>query len=512
VFRWLWLAVLASNIGTWMQTVGAQWLLVGLPNAATLVALVQTADTLPDVLLAFPAGALADAFDRRRLLIILQLIQVVIGVALTALTISGHINPPLLLAFTFALGGASAMALPPYQALIPELVPRDQLAAASALGGISINLARAVGPAIAGLLIARVGVGAVFALNTATFLILIAVLMVWRRPIEAAAQAPERFLPALRAGARYVRYSPVVRRILLRLALFVAPATAVWALLPLVAHQLLGLGAEGYGLLLGALGGGAVAGAIALPRVTARLSANGMLGVASIAYAVAMAVLVLTRHPVAAFLILIPAGAAWVVVIASVNAMVQLFLPGWVRGRGLAAYQIVLFGSQAVAAIAWGLVASRSGLVTTFLLAAGILLAGAATIVRWPLHDVRGLDRDATRPWPEPTLGIDPDPDTGPVLVTNTYTIAANVEEKFLEAIRALRLSRLQTGAIRWELYRDGAAPNRFVEAYTVPSWEEHLRQHHGRLTGADVAIEQEVDRLSDPPPQVAHFFPAIPV
>ena len=210
-----------------MQTVGAQWLLVGLPNAATLVALVQTADTLPDVLLAFPAGALADAFDRRRLLIILQLVQVVIGTALTALTISGHMNPPLLLAFTFALGGASAMALPPYQALIPELVPRDQLAAASALGGISINLARAVGPAIAGLLIARVGVGAVFALNTATFLILIAVLTVWRRPIEAAGQAPERFLPALRAGARYVKYSPVVRRILLRLALFVVPATAV---------------------------------------------------------------------------------------------------------------------------------------------------------------------------------------------------------------------------------------------------------------------------------------------
>ena len=267
-----------------------------------------------------------------------------------------------------------------------------------ALGGISINLARAVGPAIAGLLIARVGVGAVFALNTATFLILIAVLMVWRRPIEAAAQSPERFLPALRAGARYVRYSPVVRRILLRLALFVVPATAVWALLPLVAKQLLGLGAGGYGLLLGALGGGAVAGALALPRVTARLSGNRMLTVASIAYAVAMGVLVLTRHPVAAFLILIPAGAAWVVVIANVNAMVQLFLPGWVRGRGLAAYQIVLFGSQAVAATAWGLVASRSGLVTTFLSAAGVLLAGAATIILWPLHDVRGLNRDATRP------------------------------------------------------------------------------------------------------------------
>ena len=195
IFRLLWLAVLMSNIGTWMQTVGAQWLLVGLPGAATLVALVQTADTLPDVLLAFPAGALADAFDRRRLLIILQLLQVAIGTGLTALTLTGHMTPALLLAFTFALGGASAMSVPPYQALIPELVPREQLASASALGAISINLARAIGPALAGLLIARVGVGVVFGINTAAFLLLIGVLLVWRHPIAAAAQAPERFFP-----------------------------------------------------------------------------------------------------------------------------------------------------------------------------------------------------------------------------------------------------------------------------------------------------------------------------
>jgi MFS family permease len=511
VFRMLWLAVLAGNIGTWMQTVGAQWLLVGLPNAATLVALVQTADTLPDVFLALPAGALADAFDRRRLLIGLQWFQVVVGVALTALTISGHMTPPLLLIFTFALGAGSAMALPPYQALIPELVPRDQLAAASALGGISVNLARAIGPAIAGLLIAQVGVGAVFALNTATFLLLILVLTVWRRPIEDAGQSPERFIPALRAGGRYIRYSPVTRRILFRLALFVIPATAIWALLPLVASDRLGLGAGGYGLLLGALGGGALVGAYTLPRLRARLSSNRMILVASVAYAMAMVVLVLVRNPVVVFLALIPAGAAWVVVLANVNALVQLFLPGWVRARGLAGYQIVLFGSQAVAALIWGLVAGHSGLVTTFLLAATALLASAATIHRWPLLDVDGLDRDPSVPWPEPSLVIDPEPDVGPVLVTNTYTVAPNVEEQFLKAMRPLRLSRLRTGAIRWGLYRDGAMPNRFVETYIVLSWEEHLRQHHGRLTGADTAIEQQVDALSDPPPQVAHLFPANP-
>jgi len=501
--------VLMSNIGTWMQTVGAQWFLVGLPGAATLVALVQTADTLPDVLLAFPAGALADAFDRRRLLIILQLLQVAIGTGLTALTLTGHMTPALLLAFTFALGGASAMTLPPYQALIPELVPREQLPSASALGAISINLARAIGPALAGLLIARVGVGVVFGINTAAFLLLIGVLLVWRRPIEAAAQAPERFLPALRAGGRYVRYSPITRRILLRLGLFIGPATAVWALLPLVATRLLHLGPGGYGLLLGALGGGAVAGALLLPRFSSNLTPNRLLAAGSAVYAGAMAVLVLVRHPLPAFLVLLPAGAAWVVVISSMNAMIQLFLPGWVRARGLAAYQIVLFGSQAAAALMWGLLAGSVGLVIAFLLAAGLLLLTAVSLRLWPLYDISGLNRDASQPWPEPQLGMEPEEDIGPVLVATTYTVAPERQERFLQAMRDLRLSRLRTGAIRWELYRDGAFPNRFVEEYTVPSWEEHLRQHHGRLTGADVDIEARVDELADAPPQSAHLFPA---
>ncbi|MFL5462311.1 MAG: MFS transporter [Gemmatimonadales bacterium] len=509
IFRLLWLAVLISNIGTWMQTVGAQWLLVGLPGAATLVALVQTADTLPDVLLAFPAGALADAFDRRRLLIILQLLQVAIGAGLTALTLTGHMTPALLLAFTLALGGASAMTVPPYEALIPELVPREQLPSASALGAISINLARAIGPAIAGLLIARVGVGVVFGINTAAFLLLIGVLLVWRRPIEAAAQAPERFLPALRAGGRYVRYSPITRRILLRLGLFIGPATAVWALLPLVATRLLHLGSGGYGLLLGALGCGAVAGALLLPRFSSALTPNRMLAAGSAVYAGAMAVLVLVRHPLPAFLVLLPAGAAWVVIISSMNAMIQLFLPGWVRARGLAAYQIVLFGSQAAAALVWGLVAGLAGLVVAFLLAAGLLLLTAASLRLWPLYDVTGLNRDPSRPWPEPHLGMEPEEDIGPVLVATTYTVAPERQERFLQAMRDLRLSRLRTGAIRWELYRDGAFPNRFVEEYTVPSWEEHLRQHHGRLTGADAEIEARVDELADGPPQSAHLFPA---
>ena len=509
MFRSFWLAGLASNIGTWMQTVGAQWLLAGVPNPAALVALVQTADTLPDVLLAFPAGALADVFDRRRLLIALQLLQVTVGGTLTLLAFKGLLNPALLLAFTFALGATSAMTVPPYEAIVPELVPRDQLPAAAGLSSISLNLGRAVGPALAGVVIARVGVNVLFAVNTASFLLLIGVLVVWRRPIAAAAQAPERFLPALRAGGRYIRHSPPVRRMLLRLGLFVAPATAVWALLPLVARQLLHLGADGYGLLLGALGGGAIAGALMLPRVWSRISPNVTLAASGVTFAAATALLVVTRRPLVAFLVLVPAGAAWVTVIAGTNAMIQTFMPAWVRARGLAAFQIVVFGSQAVAALLWGLVADRNGLTLTFLVAAGFLLLTTASIIPWPLYDVRGLDRETRMPWPEPTLGITPGLEAGPVLVTNIYTVAPEVEQQFLEAMGALRLSRLRTGAFRWEFYRDGAMPQQFLELYTVSSWDEHLRQHHDRLTGTDVDIEERVRRLSVPPPQAAHLFPA---
>jgi MFS family permease len=508
VYRLLWLAVLASKAGTWMQTVGAQWLLVDLPHAATLVALVQTADTLPDLLLALPGGALADIFDRRRFLIGLQWFQIAVGAALTALTLAGQMTPPLLLGFTFLLGAAGAIETPAYQALIPELVPRHQIGAAAALGAVNVNIARAVGPALAGFLIAKLGVAWVFALNTVSFLFLPLVLLGWRRQILAAPEDPERFLPALRAGGRYVRHDPVTRRILLRLGLFVAPATAVWALLPLLATRRLGMGAGGYGLLLGALGGGAILGALVLPRLRAWLQANPLLLAATLAYAFASVVLVLIRSPVLAFVALLPAGAAWMTVISTSNAEVQLFLPEWVRARGLATYQMVLFGSQALGAVAWGLLAQYAGLSTAFLIAGAVLFAGAATLRLWPLIDTRGLDRAPSMHWPEPNLTFEPAPET-PVSVATFYTVAPEREAQFIEAMQEVRLSRLRTGAVGWRLYREGETARVFIEAYWVATWEEHLRQHHGRLTGADAVADRAARAFSDPKPWSRHWFPA---
>jgi MFS family permease len=330
----MWIAVLVSNVGTWMQTVGAQWLLVHLPHAALLVALVQTADYLPDILFGLVGGALADVFDRRRLLIAVQLSMACIGVALTVLTFAGQMPPALLLAFTFALGCSSVFTNPAYQSLVPELVPRQQLRSASALGSISINLARLIGPALAGILIARIAVSAVFGLNALTYLFFGVVVLAWRSPDGTTPELPERFISAMRTGSRYILNAPVVQRILLRSTLFLIPASVLWALLPLVATQQLGLGADGYGLLLGALGAGAVAGALLLPRFRSRLSSNLLIGAASAVYALVLILIVLVPNRILAMIVLLPAGAAWIAVLSDINAELQLFLPAWVRARG----------------------------------------------------------------------------------------------------------------------------------------------------------------------------------
>jgi MFS family permease len=508
VFRWLWLALLASNIGTWMQTVGAQWMLVDAPNAATLVALVQTASMLPIVVLALPSGALADTFDRRRLLLAVQVGQFVVGAVLAALTFADRMPPPLLLTLTFALGAGQALTLPAWQALIPELVPRHELASASALGAISMNLARAVGPAIAGVLIAQAGIGWVFALNALSFLVFAAVLLRWRRPADDE-DTPERFGAAVRAGGRYVRHSFVVRRILLRAALFLVPGSALWALLPIVASRRLGLGASGYGLLLGALGVGAVAGALVLPRVRSRLSNNQLLFAAGIVFGAVLLIVGLVRRPVVVTLALVPAGGAWVTVLSSINAAMQLWLPNWVRARGLSIYQIVFAGGQGFGALAWGALAEATSVVTAHV-AAGVLMILGAVTVRWlPLRETAGMSRESAAYWPEPHLEIEAEPDAGPVLVTVRYRVPAEHADAFVAAMEGVRRSRMRTGAMRWGLFREGESADHFVEVYQVPSWDEHLRQHGGRLTGRDEEIERHAREFVDGPPEVAHLLPA---
>ena len=261
--------MLVTNIGNWMETVGAQWLIVSQPNSSFLVALVQTADTLPVMLLALPAGVLADVFDRRLLLLVTQLAVAAIAIAETALTATGLITPILLLVITFMNGLGSGITAPAWQAMIPDIVERRDLRSAAVLSSVSVNLGRAIGPALAGVLIGFVGVAPVFGINAASVVIFCAVLFWVRLPSQPSSFARERFIPALQAGRSYVRWSPYTRVVLIRAALFLLPAIALWALLPLVATQLLHLEAAGYGLLLAALGAGAIIGVGLLGRAPA---------------------------------------------------------------------------------------------------------------------------------------------------------------------------------------------------------------------------------------------------
>ncbi|MEV0492224.1 MFS transporter [Streptomyces atratus] len=510
VFRALWIAQLVSNIGSWMQTVGAQWLLIG--HDAALVTLVQTASSLPVVLLALPSGVLADRFDRRTVLLTAQFAMLAASTTLSVLAFADTLTPALLLGLTFLLGCGTALMGPAWQAIQPELVERSQLGQAAALGAVNMNLARALGPALGGAVVAAAGAGWVFAFNAASYLGTAAVLAWWRRPgAEPPTAQGEKLLTALQAGRRYVWNAPGVRRVLLRTVLFIPGGGALWSLLPLVASRSLDLGSGGYGVLLGAVGAGAVGGAFALPAIRRALGVNGTLAAGALVFAGVLAVLATVRVPWLAAVVLLPAGLAWIGVLSTLNAAVQARLPGWVRARGLAVYLLVFQGGQALAAPVWGALADGLGLTVALLAGSGLLLLGAVSVRRWPLHGTDGIDPSPSDHWPVPPLVFEPGPADGPVLVSVVYRIAAANRAAFIDCMDHVARSRRRTGALTWGLYQDGSDPGRFVENYLVASWSEHLAQHHSRLTATDRRHEERARRLlvEGTAPEVTHAFDA---
>ena len=511
VFRALWIAQATSFLGTWMQTVGAQWFLTERSASATEVAAVQTATSLPVLLLALPSGVLADLVDRRRVLIGSTVAAMLVAVALTGLTAADRLSSAGLLGLTALLGVTSALTIPAWQATQPELVPRAELPAAAALNGISMNIARAIGPAAGGLIVAAGGPAWVFGLNAVSFLAVAGVVAGRLRPADPVRREAERLGAAMRAGLSYVRFAPVLRRILLRAGLWALPATALWALLPVVAADRLRLGSGGYGLLLGSLGLGAIGGALLLGRVDLRRRPNRLIGGCSLLYAAAMVVLALTRWPVLAFVVLLAAGACWLAVLSTLNALAQLVLPRWVRARALATYTVVFFGGQAVGGVLWGAVADLTSVPAALLAAAVVLALTGVTVVRLGLHDVSHLDPSPSTHWPEPQLALDPDPDAGPVLVLSEWTVSPERAGDFVAAMSRVARVRQRTGGRQWSLFQDGARPDRFVESYLVPSWAEHLRQHEERLTVTDARNEAAARKLASAPPTVSHLFVPAP-
>ena len=508
VYRALWIAQFVSNLGTWMQTVGAQWMLVDDPRASVLVPLVQTATTLPIMLLALPSGVLADLIDRRRLLIAAQSATAAGVGILASLTSSGLTTPAVLLTLLFLIGCGQALTAPAWQALQPDLVPREQIPAAAALGSISMNGARAIGPAVAGALVSLSGPTLVFTLNALSFLGIVVVLFAWRKPTAEHLLPAERPLAALSAGGRFIRSAPIIRRILLRAVLFIAPGSALWGLLAVIAKDQLGQSSSGYGLLLGALGLGAVLGAFVLSRLSAALSQNALLVTAAVGFASATLVLALVRNVALVLVALVIGGTAWLLALATLNASMQLSLPAWVRARGLSVYQLVFMAGQAIGSLFWGLLAGATSSVTALLVSAALMLTCALSAYWWPLHARTGsLDLTPSAHWPEPDLVFEPEPLDGPVVVLTSYRVDPDEEQEFLTAMAVLSRSRQRTGASQWQLFRNAERESTFVEAFVVRSWAEHMHQHRTRLTGDDLLIEQAVARFVQGEPRPQHLI-----
>jgi MFS family permease len=507
-FRAAWTALAGTQLVVWMNTVGAVTVIAALSDSPTLIALVQTANSVPAVLLALVMGSMADIVDRRRFAIASQSWMLLSVAALAALTLGDAITPGLALGLTFALGAGMATTFVIYQALTQDFVPRDELLSAVALNGVAINLARAAGPALAGLIIAAMSAGALFAVEAGLLVAVVGLVAFRVRPPGPARASGERFAPAVRAGLRFVRFSPPVRTVLLRGAAFSVSASALWALLPVAALGRLGLSESSFGLLMGCVGTGAILGASMLPRLRRRFAFDRMIALASLGLAGGLIALAYVPWAELVAVTLVLTGACWLTVLSSLNSSAQRVAPRWVRARTLAAFQLVMQGGLAAGSLTWGLVTGAADVETALTIAAAGLVAGVVLARRWPLGATEVRDLSPAGVWSDPHVDIEPRPDDGPVLVTVEYEIDPADAERFLAAMEDVGRIRRRDGAFRWNLYADLERPGQYLETFVVDSWSEHLRQH-GRLTVADL----ELTRLArsfhrgEEPPAVRHLL-----
>jgi MFS family permease len=507
LFAVIWTATVLGNVGTFMRDVSSSWLVTELSASPAAVAMIQAAGTLPVFLLAIPAGVLSDILDRRRFLLAIQIMLGAVSSLLAVLAWTGSVTVESLVVLTFLGGVGAALATPAWQAITPELVPRSDLKGAIALNSLGINIARSIGPALGGFLLAGFGAAAVYGLDVMTYILVGGALLWWRRESDADDGLREHFGGALRAGLRYARASHDLHRILWRAVLFFAFASAVWALLPIVARQEIGGGPSFYGLMLGSVGAGAILGAVLLPRVRTRLGQDRLVLVASLVTAGSTALLALTNLEIVALVATFVLGVAWIAMLTTLNSTMQAILPNWIRGRGLAIYLTAFNGAMAAGSLGWGFLAQEIG-TDTALIVAGITLTVVAVLVhRAPLPSGEG-DLTPSLHWPEPAMAEPVANDRGPVMIMVTYRIQQADRAAFRVVLERLSEGRRRDGAYAWGVSEDAADPEHIVEWFFVESWAEHMRQHK-RVSKADADIQAETRRFhrGDEPPLVQHFL-----
>jgi len=510
IYRSLWIAALISNTGTWMHDVAAAWLMTGIAPTPLFVSLMQTATSLPMFLLALPAGALADMLDRRRLLLATFAAIIVVVAALGVMTLSGLATAWVLLAMTFLVAIGLGLARPALDALTPEVVGPGHLPQAVSMDAVGLNVGRAAGGALGGVLIATLGPGAVFLANAASNLPYLDVLRRWKRPASASALPPESLGGAVKAGLRYVRHAPALRAVLIRMAAVLFAACALWSLFPLVARGEMKLGSVSFGLLVGSFGLGALAGALVLPAVRTRLSPNVMLASASLLLAGVLLSLAYVRTYALVAVAMAVAGVGWLAMLSSLNTALQSSVPSWVRARASALSGLAFMGGMTAGSMLWGILATAKGVSFALAAAAGAAVAGLFLGLRYPLPR-KAMNLAPSMHWPAPILVGEGGPE-GPVEVVVEYRITPARFGEFRVALRQLESVRRRDGAIEWTVELDPADASHCVETFRFDSWTEHLRQHE-RITAEDRALEDHVRsfHVSTVPPVVTHRTPDRP-
>ncbi|TAL84215.1 MAG: MFS transporter [Candidimonas sp.] len=501
-FRALWTATLASNLGGLVQAVGAGWLMTTISNSDDMVALVQAATTLPVMIFSLAAGALADNFDRRNIMLTAQVIMMLVSAVLAIFAFAGLLSPWLLLAFTFFIGCGTALHNPSWQASMGDIVPREDLPGAVTLNSMSYNLMRSVGPAVGGLIVATAGAAFAFALNAVSYIALILALARWEPQREPRSLPHEAFGSAIWAGLRYIAMSPNLLKVMFRGFIFGLAAVSILALLPLVARDLVKGSALTYGTMLGCFGAGAIGGALLNARIRERWNNEMIVRASFLGFALSAVILALSRDMWLSCLALLPAGACWVLALSLFNVTVQLSTPRWVVGRALALYQTATYGGMAAGSWLWGIAADAYG-ADWALAASGVaLILGAVMGLRYALPEFGTLNLDPLGRFNEPELHLDLKPRSGPILITLDYEIAQEDVHTFLAEMAQRRRIRIRDGARQWTLLRNLESPRIWTESYHVPTWVEYVR-HHQRRTQADAEVFDRLlalHRGSEPP------------
>ncbi len=513
LFRKLWIASTVSNLGGWMQDTAGTWLMTILTTSPLLIALMQTAASLPVVVLGLFAGATADIFDRRRLLLFWQAWMLGAVAVLSVLTFFNIISPWVLLTLTFLLNIGTAMNSPAWQAIMPELVPREQLPDAVSLNSAGFNLARAAGPALGGIAVAAfthadTGAAWTFSLNALSFVGVILVLYQWRRkPAFKSALPAERIRGSMRSGLRYIQYSPPLKAALARAFIFTSFVSAVWALLAVVAARDLHQGALGYGILNGSMGLGAVVGATSLPRVRRKFSADSIIAISTGVFIGTLLILAFVRYPLVIIPVLLVAGFAWTSTMSTLNLAIQISAPHWVQARALGTYQMVFSGGMALGSVIWGLLAEHLSTPISLATAAGGLLVTLPFSRR--MHVLCGEQPDLSpmrTDFDAPHLAYQPEMYEGPVRILIDYCVNPEDYNDFVHAVHELRDVRLRDGAMRWGIFQDANDPRRLNETFVMESWIDYLRQRE-RFTASDRNIRDLVVSFhrGDEPPRITH-------